>query len=196
MGGFPLKFIIKMGMTASFGRGYLSEKRAADPRPSTSHVPPPPRERGCYNIHLTIRNKEIVLVSVATNSALPFQEHIPGRHTHRENSLLSNATGSSFESERSRAWSTDSSEIFGASAQNSFDDSYANGAKAKRDRFCSSGSREAIEINGSRRTKGSLKSTSSKGSMEDASPTSKLTVLMKVMYKTHYLTHICQNQQF
>ena len=45
MGGFPPKFIIKVGMTASsvIRRGYLSEKRAADP-PSIhkSCTPPPP----------------------------------------------------------------------------------------------------------------------------------------------------------
>ena len=43
MGSFPPKFIIKMGMTATvlIRRGQLSEDRAADPRPSASHVTPP-----------------------------------------------------------------------------------------------------------------------------------------------------------
>ena len=44
MGGFPPKFIIKVGMRqlSVIRRGHLSENRAADPRPFASHVPPPP----------------------------------------------------------------------------------------------------------------------------------------------------------
>ena len=42
MGSYPPKFIIKVGMKASFlviRRGLLSENQAAEPRPSASHVP-------------------------------------------------------------------------------------------------------------------------------------------------------------
>ena len=52
MGRFPPKFIIKVGMTeqVSVIRGeYFSEIRAADPRPSPSHVPPPPRDASAHS---------------------------------------------------------------------------------------------------------------------------------------------------
>ena len=41
MGGFPPKFIMRVGMAqvSVIRRAYLSENRVADPRPSASHVP-------------------------------------------------------------------------------------------------------------------------------------------------------------
>ena len=43
MGRFPPKFVMKVGIkeVSVIRRGYLSENRAADPRPSASPVPPP-----------------------------------------------------------------------------------------------------------------------------------------------------------